>query len=68
MLVFGDLCMGFIALVFGFIIATVGCYKGSHRSGTEAWAGYDKLIRCRLLVVLIVDLFITRLLLYTFSL
>jgi phospholipid/cholesterol/gamma-HCH transport system permease protein len=70
-LVFGDLCMGFTKpIVFGFIIATVGCYKGFRvQGGTEgvARATITSFV-VGSLVVLIVDLFITRLLLYTFGL
>jgi phospholipid/cholesterol/gamma-HCH transport system permease protein len=70
-LVFGDLCIGFTKpIIFGFIIATVGCYKGFRvEGGTEGVgrATIDSFV-VGSLVVLIVDLFVTRLLLYTFNL
>ena len=39
-LVFGDLCIGVTKpIVFGFIIATVGCYQGLRvKGGAEGWA------------------------------
>jgi len=70
-LVFGDLCMGFTKpIVFGFIIATVGCYKGFRVQGGTEGVGRATITAFVVgsLVVLIVDLFITRLLLYTFGL
>ncbi|HTB94139.1 MAG TPA: ABC transporter permease [Candidatus Sulfotelmatobacter sp.] len=70
-LVFGDLCMGFTKpVVFGFIIATVGCYKGFRVQGGTEGVGRATINSFVVgsLVVLIVDLFITRLLLYAFSL
>jgi phospholipid/cholesterol/gamma-HCH transport system permease protein len=70
-LVFGDLCMGFTKpIVFGFIIATVGCYKGFRVQGGTEGVGRATITSFVVgsLAVLVVDLFITRLLLYTFGL
>jgi phospholipid/cholesterol/gamma-HCH transport system permease protein len=70
-LVVGDLCMGFTKpVVFGFIIATVGCYKGFRVKGGTEGVGRATITSFVVgsLVVLVVDLFITRLLLYTFGL
>ncbi len=70
-LVIGDLCMGFTKpIVFGFIIATVGCYQGLRvKGGTEGVgrATIDAFVESSV-IVLVVDLFLTRLLLYTFNL
>jgi phospholipid/cholesterol/gamma-HCH transport system permease protein len=70
-LVFGDLIIGFTKpVVFGFIIATVGCYKGFRVEGGTEGVGRATITSFVVgsLVVLIVDLFITRLLLYAFNL
>jgi phospholipid/cholesterol/gamma-HCH transport system permease protein len=70
-LVFGDLCIGFIKpLVFGFIIATVGCYQGLRVKGGTEGVGRATIAAFveSSVIVLIVDLFITRLLLYAFNL
>jgi phospholipid/cholesterol/gamma-HCH transport system permease protein len=70
-LVFGDLCMGFTKpVVFGFIIATVGCYKGFRVQGGTEGVGRATITSFVVgsLAVLVVDLFITRLLLYVFGL
>lgn len=70
-LVFGDLCIGFTKpIVFGFIIATVGCYKGFRVEGGTEGVGRATITAFVVgsLAVLIVDLFITRLLLYVFNL
>jgi len=70
-LVFGDLCIGFIKpIVFGFIIATVGCYQGFRVKGGTEGVGRATInaFVVSSLTVLIVDLFITRLLLYAFDL
>jgi len=70
-LVFGDLCMGFTKpIVFGFIIATVGCYKGFRVQGGTEGVGRATITSFVVgsLAVLVVDLFITRLLLYIFNL
>ena len=68
---FGDLCIGFVKpVVFGFIIATVGCYQGFRvKGGTEGVgrATIDAFVESSV-IVLVVDLFLTRLLLYTFNL
>jgi len=70
-LVFGDLCMGFTKpIVFGFIISTVGCYQGFRvKGGTEgvARATIGAFVEASV-TVLVVDLFLTRLLLYMFNL
>jgi phospholipid/cholesterol/gamma-HCH transport system permease protein len=70
-LVFGDLCIGFTKpIVFGFIIATVGCYRGFRVEGGTEGVGRATITAFVVssVVVLIVDLFITRLLLYAFNL
>jgi len=70
-LVFGDLCIGFTKpIVFGFIIATVGCYKGFRVEGGTEGVGRATITAFVVgsVVVLVVDLFITRLLLYMFNL
>jgi phospholipid/cholesterol/gamma-HCH transport system permease protein len=70
-LVFGDLCIGFAKpVVFGFIIATVGCYEGFRVEGGTAGVGRATInaFVVSSVIVLVVDLFITRLLLYAFSL
>lgn len=68
---FGDLCIGFIKpLVFGFIIATVGCYQGLRVKGGTEGVGRATIAAFveSSVIVLVVDLFITRLLLYAFNL
>jgi phospholipid/cholesterol/gamma-HCH transport system permease protein len=70
-LVFGDLFIGFSKpLVFGFIISTIGCYQGLRVEGGTAGVGRAtiKAFVVSSLAVLIADLFLTRLLLYTFKL
>jgi phospholipid/cholesterol/gamma-HCH transport system permease protein len=70
-LVFGDLVIGFTKpLVFGFIIATVGCHEGFRVKGGTAGVGRATIAAFVVssVVVLVVDLFLTRLLLYTFNL
>jgi phospholipid/cholesterol/gamma-HCH transport system permease protein len=66
-LVLGDLFIGFIKpVVFGFIIATVGCYQGLRVKGGTAGVGRAMITAFveGSLTVLVVDLFLTRLLLY----
>jgi phospholipid/cholesterol/gamma-HCH transport system permease protein len=70
-LVFGDLFIGFSKpLVFGFIISTIGCYQGLRVEGGTAGVGRAtiKAFVVSSLAVLVADLFMTRLLLYTFKL
>jgi phospholipid/cholesterol/gamma-HCH transport system permease protein len=70
-LVVGDICMGFIKpVVFGFIIATVGCYQGFRVKGGTQGVGRATInaFVVSSVAVLVVDLFITRLLLYIFNL
>ena len=70
-LVFGDLCIGFTKpIVFGFIVSTVGCYQGFRvKRGAESVgrATIAAFVESSV-IVLVVDLFLTRLLLYTFNL
>jgi phospholipid/cholesterol/gamma-HCH transport system permease protein len=69
-LLFGDLCIGFTKpVVFAFIIATLGCYQGFRVKGGTAGVGRATIMAfvASSLVVLIADLFITRLLLYVFQ-
>jgi phospholipid/cholesterol/gamma-HCH transport system permease protein len=68
---FGDLCIGFTKpVVFGFIIATVGCYQGFRVKGGTAGVGRATIAAFveSSVIVLVVDLFLTRLLLYAFNL
>jgi phospholipid/cholesterol/gamma-HCH transport system permease protein len=68
---FGDLFMGFSKpIVFGFIISTVGCYRGFRVKGGTAGVGHATIMAFVVssVAVLIVDLFLTRLLLYAFNL
>jgi phospholipid/cholesterol/gamma-HCH transport system permease protein len=70
-LVFGDLCIGFTKpLVFGFIIATVGCYQGFRVKGGTEGVGHATIAAFveSSVIVLVVDLFLTKLLLYVFNL
>jgi phospholipid/cholesterol/gamma-HCH transport system permease protein len=70
-LAFGDLCIGFTKpIVFGFIISTVGCYQGFRVRGGTAGVGRATIAAFveASVTVLVVDLFLTRLLLYTFKL
>jgi phospholipid/cholesterol/gamma-HCH transport system permease protein len=70
-LVFGDLFIGFSKpVVFGFIIATIGCYQGLRVKGGTAGVGRAtiKAFVVSSLAVLVADLFLTRLLLYAFKL
>ncbi len=70
-LAFGDLFITIAKpIVFGFIIATVGCYQGFRVKGGTAGVGRATITAFveGSLTVLVVDLFLTRLLLYTFNL
>ena len=70
-LVFGDLCIGFTKpVVFGFIVSTVGCYQGFRVEGGTAGVGRATITAFVIssVAVLVVDLFITKLLLYIFNL
>jgi phospholipid/cholesterol/gamma-HCH transport system permease protein len=70
-LAFGDLCIGFTKpVVFGFIISTVGCYNGFRVEGGTAGVGRATInaFVVASVAVLVVDLFLTRLLLYAFNL
>jgi phospholipid/cholesterol/gamma-HCH transport system permease protein len=70
-LVFGDLCIGFTKpIVFGFIISTMGCYQGFRVKGGTEGVGRATIAAFveASLIVLVVDLFLTRLLLYVFNL
>jgi phospholipid/cholesterol/gamma-HCH transport system permease protein len=70
-LVFGDLCISFTKpIVFGFIIATVGCYQGFRVKGGTEGVGRATIAAFveSSVIVLVVDLFLTRLLLYVFNL
>jgi phospholipid/cholesterol/gamma-HCH transport system permease protein len=69
-LVFGDLFIGFTKpIVFGFIVATIGCYQGLRvKGGTEGIgrATITAFVESSV-TVLVVDLFLTRLLFYVFN-
>src|SRR5271156_5051909 len=70
-LTLGDLVIGFSKpIVFGFIIATVGCYQGLRVEGGTAGVGRATIMAFVVasLGVLVTDLFMTRLLLYVFKL
>jgi phospholipid/cholesterol/gamma-HCH transport system permease protein len=70
-LVFGDLFIGFTKpVVFGFIVATVGCYQGLRVEGGTAGVGRATITAFVVssVAVLVADLFLTRLLLYMFNL
>ena len=70
-LVFGDLCIGFTKpIVFGFIISTVGCYQGLRVKGGTEGVGRATITAFveSSVTVLVVDLFLTRFLLYAFHL
>ena len=67
----GDLVIGFSKpVVFGFILATVGCYHGLRVEGGTAGVGRATIMAFVVssLAILVADLFLTRLLLYTFNL
>jgi len=67
---FGDLFIGFSKpIVFAFIVATVGCYHGLRVEGGTAGVGRATITAFVVssVVVLVVDLFLTRLLLYVFN-
>jgi phospholipid/cholesterol/gamma-HCH transport system permease protein len=70
-LVFGDVCITLTKpIVFGFIISTMGCYQGFRvERGTESVgrATIAAFVESSV-IVLVVDLFLTRLLLYIFNL
>lgn len=67
----GDLVIGFSKpVVFGFIIATVGCYQGLRVEGGTAGVGRATIMAFVVasVVILVADLFLTRFLLYVFNL
>lgn len=67
---FGDIVIGFWKpVVFGFLVATVGCYRGLRVEGGTAGVGRATIMAFvdASLAVLIADLFLTRLLLYLFN-
>jgi phospholipid/cholesterol/gamma-HCH transport system permease protein len=69
-LAFGDLVIGFCKpVVFGFIVATVGCYRGLRVAGGTAGVGRATIMAFvdASVAVLIADLFLTRILLYIFN-
>ena len=70
-LVLGDLCIGITKpIVFGLIIATVGCYQGLRVKGGTEGVGRATIAAFveSSLIVLVVDLFLTKILLYAFNL
>ena len=70
-LVFGDIFIGFSKpVVFAFIIATMGCYQGFRVRGGTAGVGRATITAFVVssVLVLVADLFLTRLLLYVFNL
>lgn len=69
-LVVGDLVIGFSKpVVFGFLLATVGCYQGLRVEGGTAGVGRATIMAFVVssLAILIADLFLTRFLLYAFN-
>lgn len=69
-LAMGDLVIGFSKpIVFGFIVATVGCYQGLRVEGGADGVGRATIMAFVVssLAVLVADLFLTRLLLYIFN-
>jgi phospholipid/cholesterol/gamma-HCH transport system permease protein len=69
-LALGDLVIGFSKpIVFGFIVATVGCYQGLRVEGGADGVGRATIMAFVVssLAVLVADLFLTRLLLYIFN-
>jgi phospholipid/cholesterol/gamma-HCH transport system permease protein len=70
-LAFGDVFIGITKpIVFGLIIATVGCYQGFRVKGGTEGVGRATIAAFveSSLIVLVADLFLTRLLLYVFHL
>jgi len=66
--VFSDIFMGLgKPIVFGFIIATVGCYYGlSTRGGTQGVGrATTEAVVAAMILIIAVDVFITRLLMVT---
>jgi phospholipid/cholesterol/gamma-HCH transport system permease protein len=67
---FGDLVQGFVKpIVFGFIIATVGCYQGLRvRGGTQGVGrSTTQAVVISSVLVIVIDAFLSRLLLWSFS-
>jgi phospholipid/cholesterol/gamma-HCH transport system permease protein len=67
---FGDLVQGFVKpIIFGFIISTIGCYQGLRvRGGTQGVGrATTSAVVISSVVVLIVDFFLAKLLLYMFQ-
>ena len=67
----GDIVIGFSKpLVFGFFVATIGCYQGLRVKGGTEGVGRATIMAFVVssLTVLVADLFLTRFLLYIFNL
>jgi len=67
----GDIVIGFSKpLVFGFLVATIGCYQGLRVKGGTEGVGRATIVAFVVasLAVLVADLFLTRLMLYLFNL
>jgi phospholipid/cholesterol/gamma-HCH transport system permease protein len=67
---FGDLVQGFVKpIIFGFIISTIGCYQGLRvRGGTQGVGrATTSAVVWSSVLVLLVDFFLTKLLLYMFQ-
>ena len=70
-LAFGDVFISVVKpIVFGFIIATIGCYQGFRVKGGAAGVGRATITAFveGALTVLVANLFLTRLLLFVFHL
>jgi phospholipid/cholesterol/gamma-HCH transport system permease protein len=62
-LVFSDVFMGLIKpLVFGFIIATVGCYYGLTTKGGTQGVGRSttEAVVAAMILIIVIDVFVTR--------
>jgi phospholipid/cholesterol/gamma-HCH transport system permease protein len=67
---FGDLVQGFVKpIIFGFIIATVGCYQGLRVKGGTQGVGRSttQAVVISSVIVIVVDAFLSRFLLWVFS-
>ena len=51
-------------IVFGFIIATIGCYYGMNTKRRHAGRGpiHDQAVVAAMILIIVVDVFVTRLL------
>jgi phospholipid/cholesterol/gamma-HCH transport system permease protein len=69
-LVFSDVFTGLVKpLVFGFIIATVGCYYGLSTKGGTQGVGRSttEAVVAAMILIIVVDVFVTQLLILIFG-